>query len=109
MFGCAGCYLSPQRFREGGIVAKGQGKTNTPRKLLRRKRVKELCGDPSNSSMWRWIKAGTFPAPVQIGEGSVAWWEDEILAWQQSRIRAGGKHIRGHGPQRDDATADAAE
>ena len=87
--------------------------TNSPRKLIRRKQLKLLTGNPSDSTIWRWVQAGTFPAPIQIGEGSVGWWEDEILEWQASRLRAGRRsHLRGHGRQRrasDGAAQDAAD
>jgi prophage regulatory protein len=33
-------------------------------------------------------KAGRFPKRVQLGPNSVAWLEDEIIAWQAERIAA---------------------
>jgi predicted DNA-binding transcriptional regulator AlpA len=36
-------------------------------------------------------KRGEFPQRVTLGENRVAWWEDEVDAWIESRIRAGRK------------------
>lgn len=35
----------------------------------------------------RWILAGSFPAPVQLGPNSVAWVRAEIDQWRASRPR----------------------
>jgi prophage regulatory protein len=35
----------------------------------------------------RLIKAGQFPAPVRLGEHTIAWINDEIIAWKE-RARA---------------------
>ena len=40
-----------------------------------------------------------FPAPVQIGVNSTGWFEDEIIEWQESRLRIGGErktHLAPH-------------
>ncbi len=34
----------------------------------------------SRTQTWRDVRAGTFPAPVQIGPNSVGWYEDEVEA-----------------------------
>ncbi len=41
----------------------------------------------------RWIDAGHFPAPVQLGPNSVAWVSDEVEAFEAARIaeREAGK------------------
>ena len=41
----------------------------------------------SRVQCWRDIKAGKFPAPVQLGPNSVGWFEDEIEAWLAARPR----------------------
>lgn len=40
----------------------------------------------SRSSIYRDIKAGLFPAPVQIGQRAVAWRSSDIEAWLSSRL-----------------------
>lgn len=37
--------------------------------------------------LWRDIRAGNFPAPIEIGPNSVAWVRSEIEAWKASRPR----------------------
>ena len=41
----------------------------------------------SRTTIWRKVRRGLFPAPVQLGENSVGWSEDEITAWVASRPR----------------------
>lgn len=36
------------------------------------------------TTIYRRIKAGTFPPPVQVGRRRVAWRESDIAAWQAS-------------------------
>jgi len=38
----------------------------------------------SATSLWRDVKAGTFPAPRQIGPGRVGWLKSEVQAWLES-------------------------
>ena len=38
------------------------------------------------SHLMRKVRAGEFPQPVQLGTNSVAFVEDEVLAWQKARI-----------------------
>jgi len=54
--------------------------------LIKWPTVHEKTGK-SRSQAWRDIKAGRFPAPVQTGPNSVAWYEHEIDAYVASRPR----------------------
>jgi prophage regulatory protein len=56
-------------------------------KLLKWPAVHERTGK-SRSQAWRDIRAGRFPAPVQTGPNSVAWYEHEIDAYVGSLPRA---------------------
>lgn len=40
----------------------------------------------SKATIYKMIKAGTFPAPKQLGARSVGWLESDIQAWIDSRI-----------------------
>ena len=60
--------------------------TTFPR-LLRRQQVEEMVG-LSASSIYRRILARSFPAPVDVGGGSVRWVESELVDWLESRPRA---------------------
>ena len=41
----------------------------------------------SRVTIWRRVRAGTFPAPVEIGINSIGWPATEISAWLDSRPR----------------------
>jgi prophage regulatory protein len=53
--------------------------------LLRRHAVEQLTGK-SRSTIYRDIRKGIFPKPVQIGGDRVAWISHEISAINQARI-----------------------
>lgn len=55
------------------------------RQLLKIGDLKKLI--PVNrSTLWRWQRAGLFPAPVKlVGGRSIAWRGADILAWLDSR------------------------
>ncbi len=36
----------------------------------------------SRVQLWRWVRAGRFPAPVQLGPNSVAFRLQDILDWE---------------------------
>lgn len=42
----------------------------------------------SNSSLYRLITAGEFPAPIQLGPRAVAWDEQAVDDWIEARIEA---------------------
>ena len=57
------------------------------RKIIRGyKLVAERIGK-SRIQLWRDIKVGTFPPPLELGPNSVGWYEDEIDDWLASRPR----------------------
>jgi predicted DNA-binding transcriptional regulator AlpA len=41
----------------------------------------------SRVQLWRDIRAGRFPPPIEIGPNSIAWYQEEIEAWKASRPR----------------------
>jgi prophage regulatory protein len=57
---------------------------NKPKKFLRLPTVIEMVG-MKRATIYKWIKAGTFPEPVQLGLRSVAWDQDKIAEWQANR------------------------
>jgi prophage regulatory protein len=60
------------------------------RTLLRWNQIHPRYQPKSRVQVWRDIRAKKFPAPISLGPRSVAWFEDEILAWLASRPRCGG-------------------
>ena len=59
--------------------------------ILRRSEVQRLT-TLSKATLWRLVKAGTFPRPVKLGERAVGWKADEVLAWIESRPRTTSEH-----------------
>jgi len=53
----------------------------------------------SRVQIWRDIRVGKFPAPLELGPNSVAWLRSEVAAWKASRPR------RTYGPPPQPATA----
>ncbi len=56
------------------------------RRIIRAKKVSEQVGK-SRVQIWRDVRAGEFPAPIQLGPNSIGWYEDEIADWLASRPR----------------------
>ncbi len=42
----------------------------------------------SPATLWRWVKAGKFPAPIRLSDRVTAWEASKVNAWIQSQ--AGG-------------------
>lgn len=53
-------------------------------RFVRVREVAQIIGY-SVTSVWRRCKDGSFPLPVRIGPGAVAWRHSEIEAWMNSR------------------------
>lgn len=74
--------------------------------ILRFAQVREKTG-LSRATVYRRIRAGTFPAPLDIGDGdsrSLGWLADEIDAWIADRPRV---VPQGHGRSKAEAEAAA--
>jgi len=59
---------------------------DAPKRFLRLPAVMELVGI-KRTVIYERIKAGTFPAPVQIGARAVAWAEEDVAQWQRNLPR----------------------
>ncbi len=66
----------------------------TPDRLLRREEVQKRCG-LARTTIYRKMREGTFPTPLQVGTRAVRWPESEITAWLESCPRATGEGHRG--------------
>jgi predicted DNA-binding transcriptional regulator AlpA len=49
--------------------------------LLRQPQVVGAIFPGCAASLWRHVKAGTFPAPVKIGGRMSAWRRDDLVRW----------------------------
>lgn len=55
-------------------------------RLLTQNDLSEMnVGPKSRAQRWRWIKAGKFPEPHQLGNRNV-WRESEISAWLEAEL-----------------------
>lgn len=54
-------------------------------RLVRRPEVCALTGLPK-STLYDYLAAGTFPAPVKLSARSVAWRLEEVREWIESRV-----------------------
>ena len=54
-----------------------------PRRMLNERQVLEIV-PVSTVTLWRMEKAGTFPKGTYISPNRKVWFEDEIIAWQNS-------------------------
>lgn len=55
------------------------------KKLIKKNEVLLTCGI-STSTLYRLIKSGQFPQAVKTSERAVAWIENEVAEWIETRI-----------------------
>jgi prophage regulatory protein len=58
--------------------------TNPLDRILREPEVQRATG-LSRTTRWRGVKAGTFPAPVELTSRTKGWYESAIARWQADR------------------------
>ena len=58
-----------------------------PRRIIRGYKRAEKKVGKSRVQIWRDVKAGNFPPPLELGPNSVGWYEHELDAWLESRRR----------------------
>ena len=54
-------------------------------RFLRIREVVRMVGS-SKATLYRRIRAGTFPKPIALGLQTTAFLEDEVLAWMNARV-----------------------
>lgn len=64
-----------------------------PHTIIRRNEVEVRTG-LSRSSIYDAIRAGTFPAPIQLSPKAVGWVESEINEWLADRVKARDKALK---------------
>ena len=63
-----------------------------PDMLLTRHEVEQSC-KITKSTLYRLMRAGTFPLPRRIGPRAVRWVSSEIQEWVENRPRSDGDGI----------------
>lgn len=53
--------------------------------FLRQSQLIPLIVPFSSATLWRMVKAGTFPAPVKLSERVTAWRVEDVRAWMAAR------------------------
>lgn len=50
---------------------------------------RELCAivRKSRVQVWRDVRNGKFPSPIELGPNSIGWHRAEVMAWRASRPR----------------------
>ena len=56
--------------------------------FLRLPQVREIAGGVAPSTIWGWVKNGTFPKPIKLSANCTAWDAAQVEAWAQDRIAA---------------------
>jgi prophage regulatory protein len=81
----------------------GGGSSGSGSKLIRGWAGASAKTGLGRTQLWRKVRAGTFPAPIEISDNSIGWPEEAIDAWLRSRPR------RTYGVPADDASAAQAD
>ena len=82
-------------------------KNNEGDRLLPRAEVERRVG-LGRSAIYRMMRAGEFPAPLQIGPKTVRWRESEIAAWVDGLPRSHGDGVYRAAGKRTDADSQTA-
>ena len=69
------------------MAKQGPSAPDVPLVILRRPEVEARTG-LACSTIYDGIKAGTFPAPIQLGPKARGWIESEINEWLAARVAA---------------------
>lgn len=67
------------------MVNTSQQTTPHPAQFYRLPHLKQRLG-VSGSSIWAWVKKGTFPKPIKLSENTTAWYAADVEAWAADRI-----------------------
>lgn len=57
-------------------------------KFLRLTQCREIAGGVAPSTIWGWVKNGTFPKPIKLSANCTAWDAAQVESWAQGRIAA---------------------
>ena len=67
------------------MVNTSQQSTPHPAQFYRLPHLKQRLG-VSGSSIWAWVKKGTFPKPIKLSQNTTAWNAADVEAWAADRI-----------------------
>ena len=82
--GVEGTVPTPCKPATATTTAQPSGPPQSCDRMLRFPDVLALTG-LSRTTIWRRVKAGTFPAPLSLGENSCGWPENQVHDWVNNR------------------------
>lgn len=56
----------------------------TLRPMIRMRRLVQLLG-VSRGTIYNWIETNAFPPPINMGDNTMAFYEDEVAEWQKKK------------------------
>jgi prophage regulatory protein len=59
-------------------------------RILREREVLDLLGI-GRTTLWTWVRAGSFPAPIKLGPAAKGWTEATIKGFLESRPAASSR------------------
>ncbi|PIX04297.1 MAG: AlpA family transcriptional regulator [Gallionellales bacterium CG_4_8_14_3_um_filter_54_18] len=65
-----------------------QSNNSQTTRFLRLPQCREIAGGVAPSTIWGWVKNGTFPKPIKLSANCTAWDAAQVEAWAQARIAA---------------------
>lgn len=77
----------PERFR-GVRNQPIMSHQTTPETLLPQSAVRTRLGGIGRTTLWSWVRAGDFPAPIRVGAKRIMWRESELQRWIDNRQSA---------------------
>ena len=65
-----------------------QSNTTQTTNFLRLPQVRKIAGGVAPSTIWGWVKNGTFPKPIKLSANCTAWDAAQVEEWAQARLAA---------------------
>ena len=80
-----GGYAKAEKEKSRGEVSRAGGLVRMPKRLLTMNQVLERV-PVSRQQIYAWISKGSFPRQIRLSENRVAWLEEDIEKWIESKI-----------------------
>lgn len=71
--------------RSGFVMERQENRDVAIDRYVRERQLVGQCLPFSASTLWRKVRAGTFPAPVKLGPSITAWRERDVAEWLKAQ------------------------